>query len=81
LDIEGNCLTLLQAFEAAILDSTEMHEHVTSGFGFDEAEPFAVTEPFNFSLHRRFYPPLVDFLRADYDDGIKKPPHFEECGG
>jgi hypothetical protein len=32
-------------------------------------------------LHRRFHPPFIDFLKADFDDGIKKPPHFEECGG
>jgi hypothetical protein len=60
-------LAFLQAFEAAILDSTEMHEHIASGFGFDETETFAVIEPFNFSLHRRFYPPLVYFI---YKGGI-----------
>jgi hypothetical protein len=81
LNIKVDGLTFLQAFEAAILDSTEMHEHIASGFGFDETEAFAVIEPFNFSLHRRFDPPFVDFLRRDYAGGIKKPPHFEECGG
>jgi len=61
LNIEGNCLTFLQAFEAAILDGTKMHEHVASGFGFDKAEAFAVIEPLDFSLHRRLYPPFVYF--------------------
>jgi hypothetical protein len=65
LNIKGYCLAFLQAFEAAILDSTEMHEHVASVFSFDKAEPFAIIEPFNFSLHRRFHPPFVDFFKAD----------------
>jgi hypothetical protein len=24
---------------------------------------------------------FLRFLRVDYGDGIKEPPHFEECGG
>jgi hypothetical protein len=58
-----------------------MHEHVASAFGFDKAKAFSLIEPFNFVLHRRLHPPFLDFLRTDFYDGIKKPPHFEECGG
>ena len=65
LNIKVNGLAFLQAFEAAILDSAEMHKHVASVFGFDKAEALAFIEPFDFSLHRRFHPPFIDFLRAD----------------
>jgi hypothetical protein len=71
----------LQAFETAILDSTEMHEYVGSVFSLDKAESLAFIEPFNFSLQGRVHPLVMDFHKLDYRNTIKKPPHFEECGG
>jgi hypothetical protein len=53
LNIEADALTFLQTFEAAILDSAEMHEHVAPALGRYESEAFALIEPFHFSLHRR----------------------------
>ena len=72
LNIKADGLTFLQAFETAILDSTEMHEHVGSVFSLDKAEALAFIEPLNFSLHSRFNHPFMNFRKSDYRDGNKK---------
>jgi hypothetical protein len=47
----------------------------------NKAETLMLIKPLNFSLHARFHPPFMDFQKPDSATGIKKPPHFEECGG
>jgi len=63
----------LKGLEAAILDSTEVNENIGSVFSFDKAEAFLLVKPLDFSIHR-LIPPFLYLQKADYDDGIKKPP-------
>jgi hypothetical protein len=46
-----------------------MHEHIVTVLGLDEAEAFALVEPFDFALHHRRNPPFIEFFKG----GLRRP--------
>jgi hypothetical protein len=79
LHVEADRLAIHQRFKSGALDRAEVDEHIGPVFGFNEAEAFALVEPFDFALHHRFPPPFLSFSRADYDDAKKNHPTLKSA--
>jgi hypothetical protein len=61
-DVEFDRVIFREAFEAFALNRGEMHEHVRRAiFRSDEAEPFRVIEPLNFSFCTHVFKYLLLF--------------------
>jgi len=76
---QADRLAILQRFEPAALDRAEVNEHIGPVFGLDEAEAFALIEPFDLPCIIAFLLLSSDFSRADYDDAKKNHPTLKSA--